>query len=78
MTAVALNLRAGTSVRADWQFGGELVYSNSWVAPQSEQYRCIALAMRPSDAEFLMGNWSVTLSINGQSTEARSFTILDG
>lgn len=78
MTAVALNLRAGTSVRADWQYGSELVYSNSWVAPQSEQYRCIAIALRPSDAEFALGNWSVTLSIDGNPTEPRSFTILSG
>ncbi len=78
MTAVALNLRAGTSVRADWQYGSELVHSNSWVAPQSEQYRCIAIALRTSDTEFALGNWSVTLSVNGNPTEPRSFTILSG
>lgn len=78
MTAVALNLRAGTTVRADWQFGSELVYSNSLVAPQSESYRCIALSLRPSDAEFMVGNWSVTLSVDGDATEPRSFTILSG
>jgi len=77
MTAVALNLRAGTSIRADWQFGSDLVFSNSMVAPQSEQYRCIALALRPSDAEFSAGNWSVTLSVDGEPTEPRSFTILN-
>lgn len=78
MTAVALNLRAGTNIRADWQYGGELVYSNSWVAPQSEEYRCISLAMRTSDIEFFLGNWSVTLTINGNPTEPRSFTIFAG
>ncbi|MGJ3241199.1 MAG: hypothetical protein ACFE0Q_21000 [Anaerolineae bacterium] len=78
MTAVALNLRAGTNVRADWQYGSELVFTNSWVAPQSEPYRCIVLAMRPSDAAFLPGNWSVTLSVNGDPTNPRSFTILEG
>ena len=76
MTAVALNLRAGTTVRADWQYGSDLVHSNSWVAPQSEQYRCISLALRRSDVEFGLGNWSVTLSINGNPTNPRSFTIL--
>lgn len=75
MTAVALNLRAGTNVRADWQFGNELILSNSWVAPQTESYRCISIAMRPSDTEFFAGNWSVTLSVNGSPTEARPFTI---
>ncbi len=78
MTAVALNLRAGTTVRADWQYLGDLVYTNSWVAPQSEQYRCISLAMRTSDVEFFLGNWSVTLSVNGNPTEPKSFTIFDG
>ncbi|GAB5489856.1 MAG: hypothetical protein Phog2KO_00710 [Phototrophicaceae bacterium] len=76
MTAVALNLRAGTTVRADWQYGSDLVHSSSWVAPQSEQYRCISLAMSRSDVEFGLGNWSVTLSINGEPTDPRSFTIL--
>lgn len=76
MTAVALNLRAGTTVRADWQYGSDLVHSNSWIAPQSEQYRCIALALRASDVEFTLGNWSVTLSVNGEPTNPRSFTIL--
>lgn len=78
MTAVALNLRAGTRIRADWQFGSDLVFSNSFVAPQAESYRCVALALRPSDSEFFIGNWSVTLSIDGDPTEPRSFTILNG
>lgn len=78
MTAVALNLRAGTSIRADWQFGSDLVFSNSMIAPQFESYRCIALALRSSDVEFFTGNWSVTLSIDGDMTEPRSFTILNG
>lgn len=78
MTAVALNLRAGTTIRTDWQFGSDLVFSNSIVAPQSEQYRCIALALRPSDVEFSPGNWSVTLSVNGEPTAPRSFTIIAG
>lgn len=77
MTAVGLNVRAGTSLRADWQYGGDLVHTSSWVAPQSEPYRCVALAMRSSDVEFFTGNWSVTLSVDGEPDEPRSFTILD-
>ncbi|MEL6308823.1 MAG: hypothetical protein AAFN11_15475 [Chloroflexota bacterium] len=75
MTAVALNLRAGTTVSAEWRYGGELVYSNSWVAPQSVPYQCVSLTMRPSDAEFATGNWTVTLFVNGNPDEPKSFTI---
>ena len=77
MTAVALNLRAGTNVRADWRYGGELVFSNSWVAPQSVPYECVSLAMRPSDATFATGNWTVTLFINGDPDEPKSFTVFE-
>jgi hypothetical protein len=78
MTAMALNLRAGTVVRVDWQYGGELVYSNGWTAPQSLDGQCVAIEMRPSNAEFLEGNWTATLYVNGEAVDPYSFTIVGG
>lgn len=78
MTAVALNLRAGTVVRVDWQYGGTIVYSNGWTAPQSADGLCVAIELLPSNAEFLEGNWTATLYVNGEAVDPYSFTIVSG
>jgi hypothetical protein len=78
MTAVALNLRAGTVFRVDWQYGGTVVYSNGWTAPQSIDGQCIAIELRPGDVEFSEGNWTATLYVNGEAVEPYSFTIVSG
>jgi hypothetical protein len=78
MTAVALNLRAGTIVRVDWQYGGTVVYSNGWTAPQSVDGQCVAIALTSSNAEFLEGNWTATLYVNGEAIDPYSFTIVAG
>lgn len=78
MTAVALNLRAGTVVRVDWQYGGTVVYSNGWTAPQSLDGQCIAIAMTSNDTDFLEGNWTATLYVNGEPVDPYSFTIVAG
>jgi hypothetical protein len=78
MTALALNLRAGTQVRVDWQYGGEIVYSNSWIAPQSLDGQCVAIELRPSNAPFLAGNWTATMYINGEPIDPAPFTINEG
>jgi hypothetical protein len=78
MTAVALNLRAGTVVRVDWQYGGTVVYSNGWTAPQSVDGQCVAIALTSANAEFLEGNWTATLYVNGEAIDPYSFTIVAG
>lgn len=78
MTAVALNLRAGTVVRVDWQYGGTIVYSNGWTAPQSVDGQCVSIELLPSNAEFLEGNWTATLYVNGEAVDPYSFTIVSG
>lgn len=78
MTAVALNLRAGTVVRVDWQYGGQLVFSNSWTAPQSVDGQCVAISLRPENAEFVAGNWTATLYVNGEAVDPYSFTFVAG
>jgi hypothetical protein len=75
MTALALNLRAGTVVRVDWQNGSEIVYSNAWTAPQSQDGQCVALELRPSNAPFIPGNWTATMYINGEPIDPAPFTI---
>lgn len=78
MTTLALNLRAGTIVRVDWQFGGQVVYSNSWTAPQSRDGQCIALELLPSNAPFTPGNWTATLVVNDEALDAGPFSITGG
>jgi hypothetical protein len=76
ITGLALNLVAGTQVRAEWRYGDQVVYANAWIAPQSVDGQCFALELRPSDAPFLPGNWTVMLLINGESANSASFTII--
>lgn len=77
MTAMALNLQGGTVVRVDWQYGGDIVLSNSWVAPQAADGQCVALALRASDGEFAAGNWTATMYVNGEALDPISFSIID-
>lgn len=76
LTALALNLQAGTVVRVDWQFGNEVVHSSSWVASQSAKGQCVALALHSSDVEFSPGNWTATMYINGDAQDPVSFSII--
>lgn len=78
MTGVALNLLGGTELRVDWQLGGSVVYSDSWVAPADIEAICFALELRPSNAEFTPGNWTATLYVNGRAEDPVSFTIIAG
>lgn len=77
MTALALNLQAGTVVRVDWQYGSDVVYSNGWTAPSGADGQCIAIEFRPSNAPFLAGNWTATMYINGNPIDPAPFTIND-
>jgi hypothetical protein len=76
MTALALNLRAGTMVRVDWQFGSEVLYSNGWTAPQSLPGQCIALELHANNVPFTPGNWTATIYIDGEPLDAAPFTII--
>lgn len=76
MTALALNLRAGTVVRVDWQYGGEVVYSNGWTAPQSLDGQCVAIELHPDNAPFAIGNWTATMYIDGEAIDPAPFTII--
>ena len=76
MTALALNLRAGTVVRVDWQYGGEVVYTNGWTAPQSMDGQCVAIELRPDNAAFAPGNWTATMYIDGEAIDPAPFTIV--
>lgn len=78
LAALALNLRAGTNLRVDWQFGGAIVYQSSWTAPASLDGQCIAMPLRPSNAPFLPGNWMATLYVNDESYDPAAFNIIEG
>jgi len=77
LVALALNLKAGTNLRVDWSYGGELVHQSNWTAPENKAGECIALELRPGNALFLTGNWTATLYINGAPQDPASFTITE-
>jgi hypothetical protein len=76
MTGLGLNVFAGTSLRVEWRFGGELVHTSTWSAPQSVDGQCVALAMRPSNAALTPGNWTATMFVNGEPIDPAPFTIV--
>jgi len=79
LAGLALNLPAGATVTATWQYGNDVVHRSSYTAPNFVDYQCFALPLRPSDAPFLPGNWTASLSVDGEVMDnAYGFSILDG
>lgn len=77
MTALAVNLKAGTRFAVDWFYAGQRVFQSAWTAPSDEVRRCIAVPMRITDTAFLAGDWTATLYIDGQSYSSSSFQMLN-
>lgn len=78
MTALGLNVYAGTSLRVEWRMGGELVHTTNWSAPQSVDGQCVALELTRADADLMPGNWTATLYVNGEPIDPAPFTITSG
>jgi hypothetical protein len=75
MTALAINLKAGTTFTVNWQYNRQRVFQSSWTAPRDEVRRCIAIPMRSSDTALQVGSWTADLFINGQAEASSSFEI---
>lgn len=78
MTALALNLQAGTNLRVDWFYEGSRVHTSAWSAPSFTEGMCIAIELSPANAPFLPGNWSATLFVNGNAIDPSAFSIIEG
>jgi len=75
MTALAINLKAGTTFTVNWQYNRQRVFQSSWTAPRDEVRRCIAIPMRSSDTSLQVGSWTADLFVNGQKEASSSFEI---
>ncbi len=75
MTAVAVQLRAGTTFDVEWRHEGELVSRTSWTAPSNQAVRCIAL---PLNMPLRVGNWTARLFINGTGYPSSAFIVQAG
>ncbi|NWF70679.1 MAG: hypothetical protein HXY40_16465 [Chloroflexi bacterium] len=78
ITALAVNLRAGTTISAEWSFNGSIVVTNSpWSVPQDYASICVWFYISPSDVSFSAGSWSARLLANGTPIEpAAAFSIV--
>ncbi|MCS6834565.1 MAG: hypothetical protein NZ750_00920 [Anaerolineae bacterium] len=75
MTALAINLKAGTNFTVNWLYNRQRVFQSSWTAPRDELRRCIAIPMRSSDVTFQAGSWTAELLVNGRAEASASFEI---
>lgn len=75
MTAVAVQLRAGTTFDVEWRYENELMARTSWVAPNNQAVRCIAL---PFSGTLQAGNWTARLFINGTAYPSSPFIVQMG
>ncbi|MBE0689809.1 MAG: hypothetical protein IH587_06770 [Anaerolineae bacterium] len=77
-TVRAFNMRAGTDMRVEWLFGGQVVYSWQFVVDVDDADYCLWFSMTPQDAPFTPGDWSVQMLANGAPLPApASFRIVE-
>jgi hypothetical protein len=77
-TAQISNLSNGTNFSVDWLFEERLIYRSVWIADYSAGSECIWFYMTQDDAPFLLGLYTVTLYVNGNSLPAQQFSINAG
>lgn len=78
LVGLALNMQAGTTLRAEWMFQNTIVHQSQWSAPNSGTRDCIAIEITPANAAFAVGDWSVALFADGRSVATVPFTMTDG
>lgn len=64
-TARALNMRAGTEMSVEWSFGGQVVYTFSFVVDVDDPDYCLWFSITPEDVAFTPGDWTVSMLANG-------------
>jgi hypothetical protein len=77
VTTRALNIRAGTTMRAEWSLGGSLAAQDSYTVPADDADFCLWFVLDSSFVTFTPGSWSVRLFANGTPIDpAVDFTIV--
>ncbi len=64
VTTRALNIRAGTVMRVQWNYEGQPSFSESFTVAQDDDDFCLWFYIEPTNATFDAGTWSVQLFAN--------------
>ncbi len=76
VTTRALNIRAGTVMRVQWNYEGEPSYSESFTVAQDDDDFCLWFYIEPTSDVFGAGTWSVQLFANDSPVnDPLTFTI---
>ena len=77
ITTRALNIKAGTEMRVEWYYEGQLTHEESYSVPRDDDDFCLWFSLEPTDNTLSSGNWSVKLFANNQPTDPPSvdFTV---
>jgi hypothetical protein len=66
-TVRAYNVQAGTPMRAQWLWEGEMVMEEHWAIDQSRADYCLWFRLDSSQAQFTPGAWSVILTVDAEN-----------
>lgn len=66
VTARAIDIRAGTELRVEWSYEGELGFTESFTVNANNPNFCFWFYIEPTDLVLTAGNWSVQLYANQQ------------
>ena len=67
VTMQSYNVQAGTPMRAEWFYEGNLRVQQSWIVDLTAAERCLWFQIDASDTTFSPGTWSVAVSVGEQS-----------
>lgn len=76
VTARALNITAGTTMRVEWRYNGAQSYTENFTVDRNDDDFCLWFYIEPTEVAFSPGSWSVQLYANDQAIQPEvSFTI---
>jgi hypothetical protein len=67
VTMQSYNVQAGTPLRAEWYYEGNLRVQQAWVVDLTAAERCLWFQIDRSDTTFSPGTWSVALYVGEQN-----------
>jgi hypothetical protein len=70
ITTRALNVKAGTEMRVEWFYEGQMTFTEAYTIPVDDDDFCMWFYLAPTDTVLSSGSWSVTLLANNQAVAA--------
>jgi hypothetical protein len=77
LVTVAANLTAGTRIEVDWRYENQRVFLGFWEPSEPASQLCIAMELGAERVNFRPGNWTATLLVDGVSSGAVAFTMVE-